>query len=50
MGRHLRELGVRPGPDMGRLLDECYEARLDGLFSILDGGLSYATNKLSFLP
>ena len=50
MARHLLELGVRPGPDMGRLLDECYEAQLDGLFSILDGGLSYATNKLSFLP
>ena len=50
MCRHLLELGVRPGPDMGRLLDEWYEAQLGGLFSILDGGLSYATNKLSFLP
>ncbi len=35
---------------MGRVLDECYEAQLDGLFSTLDGDLSYATNKLAFLP
>jgi tRNA nucleotidyltransferase (CCA-adding enzyme) len=43
MGRHLLELGVTPGPDMRRLLDECYETQLDG-------GLSYATNKLAFVP
>jgi tRNA nucleotidyltransferase (CCA-adding enzyme) len=50
MDRHLLELGVQPGPDMGRLLDECYEAQLDGLFSTLDGGLAYARNKLASLP
>jgi tRNA nucleotidyltransferase (CCA-adding enzyme) len=50
MGRHLLELGVRPGPDMGRLLDECYEAQLDGLFSTLDEGLTYANNKLASSP
>jgi tRNA nucleotidyltransferase (CCA-adding enzyme) len=50
MGRHLLELGVQPDPDMGRLLDECYEAQLDGLFSTLDGGLAYARNKLASLP
>ena len=50
MGRHLLELGVQPGPDMGRLLDECYEAQLDGLFSTLDEGLIYTNNKLASLP
>ena len=50
MGRHLLELGVQPGLDMGRLLDECYEAQLDGLFSTLDEGLTYANNKLASLP
>ena len=49
MGRHLLELGVQPGPDMGRLLDECYEAQLDGLFSTIDEGLTYANNKLASL-
>ncbi len=42
MGRHLLELGAQPGPDMGRILDECYDAQLDGLFSTLDEGLAYA--------
>lgn len=49
MGRHLLELGVQPGPDMGRLLDDCYEAQLDGLFLTLDEGLTYAHNKLASL-
>ena len=47
MGRHLLEMGVQPGPDMGKLLDACYEAQLDGLFSTLNEGLSYARTKLS---
>jgi tRNA nucleotidyltransferase (CCA-adding enzyme) len=46
MGRHLLELGVQPGPDMGWLLDECYEAQLDGLFTTLDEGLVFARTKL----
>ena len=50
MGRHLLELGVQPGPDMGQLLDKCYEAQLDGLFSTLDEGLIYTNNKLASLP
>jgi tRNA nucleotidyltransferase (CCA-adding enzyme) len=46
MGRHVLELGVQPGPDLGRLLDECYEAQLDGLFSTLDEGIVFAKSKL----
>ena len=49
MGRHLLELGIHPGPDMGRLLDDCYEAQLDGEFTTLEEGLTYAKNKLSAL-
>lgn len=47
MGRHLLELGVQPGPDMGRLLDECYEAQLDGEFGTLEEGLRYVKSRLS---
>ena len=47
MGRHLLELGVPPGPEMGRLLDDCYEAQLDGLFSTLEEGLTYARSQLT---
>jgi tRNA nucleotidyltransferase (CCA-adding enzyme) len=46
MGRHLLEMGLRPGPEMGRLLDECYEAQLDGAFSSLTEGLALAREKL----
>lgn len=46
MGRHLLELGIQPGPDMGRLLDDCYEAQLDGVFSTLDGGIAFAKSNL----
>jgi tRNA nucleotidyltransferase (CCA-adding enzyme) len=49
MGRHLLELGVHPGPDMGRLLDDCFEAQLDGEFLTLEEGLAYAKSKLSAL-
>ena len=30
MGRHLIEIGVRPGPEMGRILKTVYEMQLDG--------------------
>lgn len=46
MGRHLLELGVQPGPDMGRLLDECYEAQLDGEFTAADQGIAYVRQRL----
>jgi tRNA nucleotidyltransferase (CCA-adding enzyme) len=47
MGRHLLELGIQPGPDMGRLLDDCYEAQLDGEFGTLEDGLIYAKSRHS---
>jgi tRNA nucleotidyltransferase (CCA-adding enzyme) len=47
MGRHLLELGLQPGPDMGRLLDDCYEVQLDGGFETLEGGLAYLKSRLS---
>jgi tRNA nucleotidyltransferase (CCA-adding enzyme) len=47
MGRHLMELGVQPGGDMGQLLDECYEAQLDGIFTSLDGGIVFAKSLVS---
>jgi tRNA nucleotidyltransferase (CCA-adding enzyme) len=46
MGRHLLELGIPPGPDMGRLLDACYEAQLDGEFTAADQGIAYARQRL----
>jgi tRNA nucleotidyltransferase (CCA-adding enzyme) len=49
MGRHLLEFGIQPGPDMGRMLDDCYEAQLDGVFATLEEGLIYAKSRHSAL-
>ena len=35
-GRHLLQRGWEAGPEMGRLLDQAYEAQLDGAFANLD--------------
>lgn len=41
MGRHLLEIGYKPGPEMGKVLKAAFEAELDGLFSTLEGGLQW---------
>jgi tRNA nucleotidyltransferase (CCA-adding enzyme) len=40
MGRDLVARGMKPGPEMGRVLAELYEAQLDGRFSDLESGLA----------
>jgi tRNA nucleotidyltransferase (CCA-adding enzyme) len=50
MGRPLLAMGVSSGPEMGKHLDDCYEAQLDGLFTTLDEGLAYARQVLSSSP
>lgn len=42
LGRHLIDLGLSPGPHFKPLLDQCFEAQLDGTFHDLDGGLTVA--------
>jgi len=46
MGRHLLEMGVAPGPHMGEILDDCYEAQLDGEFTAAEQGIAYARQRL----
>ena len=41
MGRHLLALGMKPGPELGRLLKDAYEAQLDGRFSTVEGGMEH---------
>ena len=47
LGRHLLDLGVRPGPDMGVLLKSIYERQLDGTVTTLDQGLAVARELLN---
>jgi tRNA nucleotidyltransferase (CCA-adding enzyme) len=46
-GRHLIELGVRPGPAMGEILRAIYEKQLDGAIATLDQGLGVARATLA---
>jgi len=46
LGRHLLDLGMRPGPAMGELLRRIYEAQLDGEITTLDEGLARARRLL----
>jgi tRNA nucleotidyltransferase (CCA-adding enzyme) len=42
MGRHLIELGLEPGPDLGRVLEECFTRQIEGEFDTLEAGLECA--------
>lgn len=47
LGRHLLAAGMKPGPKMGKVLKEAYEAQLDGEFSTVEEALVWL-NFLSF--
>ena len=42
LGRHLLEMGVRPGPRVGEILKAVYEEQLDGTITTLDQALERA--------
>lgn len=41
MGRHLIEMGYKPGPEFKSMIQECFEAQLDGKFADLEGAIKY---------
>jgi tRNA nucleotidyltransferase (CCA-adding enzyme) len=47
LGRHLLELGVRPGPEMGVLLKAIYEQQLDGAVTSVDDAIAAAKERLA---
>ena len=46
LGRHLIDLGVTPGPQMGVILKQAYEHQLDNEFTDLEGALTFARTML----
>lgn len=46
LGRHLMELGAKPGRHFGEILDQAYEAQLDGTFTDEQGGIQFLQQKL----
>jgi len=47
-GRHLLECGMEPGPEVGRLVHEAFEAQLEGRFSELKGALAWLADQPQF--
>ncbi len=47
MGRHLLELGLKPGPAMGAILKDIYERQLDGDVQTLDDALALVRQQLA---
>ncbi len=45
-GRHLIALGRAPGPEFQPLLDECFQAQLDGVFQDEAGGVTFLRSLL----
>jgi len=41
LGRHLIERGMKPGVEFGTLLNEAFEAQLEGKFTDIDGALKW---------
>jgi tRNA nucleotidyltransferase (CCA-adding enzyme) len=46
LGRHLLELGMQPGPDIGALLKQIYEKQLDGEITTTEEGITLAAQIL----
>jgi tRNA nucleotidyltransferase (CCA-adding enzyme) len=46
LGRHLMELGMKPGPDFGPILKQAFEDQLDGAFNDLDGARKWLEIRL----
>ena len=47
LGRHLLELGMKPGPEMGALLKQIYEKQLDGEITTTEEGIALASQIIS---
>ncbi len=44
LGRHLIDIGLKPGKYFGEILSQCYDAQLEGSFLDLEGGRKYAAH------
>jgi tRNA nucleotidyltransferase (CCA-adding enzyme) len=46
MGRHLLDLGLKPGPHFRVLLDDAYERQMDGEINTFDDAIAYAKTRI----
>ncbi|HEX7140621.1 MAG TPA: hypothetical protein VF219_22405 [Vicinamibacterales bacterium] len=50
LGRHVLEMGVKPGPRVGEILKAVYEAQLDGTITTLDAAIERAREIVATRP
>jgi tRNA nucleotidyltransferase (CCA-adding enzyme) len=46
LGRHVLELGIRPGPRVGEILKAVYERQLDGEITTVEDAIAAAKSLL----
>jgi len=46
----LLDLGIQPGPEMGIILKQAFEAQLDGEFADPEGGLTWLRERIQRTP
>ncbi len=46
LARHLMERGLKPSPTFSKILSDCYEAQLDGVFTDVKGAMNYLDSYL----
>lgn len=44
LGRHVLPFGVQPGPEVGKILAQARQAQIDGVFSDINGALSWLSH------
>jgi tRNA nucleotidyltransferase (CCA-adding enzyme) len=47
LGRHLVELGIQPGPEMGVILKKAYDAQIEGRFFNLSQAMEWLAGEFS---
>ncbi|MFA5879469.1 MAG: polynucleotide adenylyltransferase, partial [Candidatus Margulisiibacteriota bacterium] len=45
LGRDLIDLGIKPGPEFGKIIHECFELQLEDVLSTKEDLLKYVTQK-----
>jgi tRNA nucleotidyltransferase (CCA-adding enzyme) len=50
LGRHLLELGMKPGPRIGEVLKAVYEQQMDGKVANLDQAVAAAKQIIKTIP
>jgi tRNA nucleotidyltransferase (CCA-adding enzyme) len=40
-GRHCIAAGIKPGPQIGQIVEACFQAQMDGVFSDEQGGIAF---------